>query len=89
MNNDNTNPLHRHEIGQGIIEYALWIILALILIAALLGILTLGVAKLSGIAKNPCAITRSFECSDYQVEQCLASEKYTKEQCVQLVGGGK
>lgn len=38
---------------------------------------------------DPChtANDSSFACRDYQVNQCLASDKYNKEQCIALVGG--
>ena len=38
---------------------------------------------------NPCRNPQSFACLDQRVQECAASEKYTKEQCVILVGGNK
>jgi len=42
---------------------------------------------------NPCRDTtfktdQSFACLDYQVAQCVASERYTRDECIMLVGGG-
>lgn len=38
---------------------------------------------------KPCDDPKSFTCLDQRVKQCVASEQYTKDQCVILVGGNK
>jgi hypothetical protein len=43
-------------------------------------------------SKIPCHDTlfshdQSFACLDYRVQQCAASERYTREECIVLVGG--
>jgi len=38
---------------------------------------------------DPCDAPLSFACLDRRVQECITSEKYTKEQCVVLVGGNK
>jgi len=38
---------------------------------------------------NICTDPYSFQCVDHRVQECIESEKYSKEQCVILVGGNK
>ena len=38
-----------------------------------------------------CANSENIQqaCIDYRIDQCLATERYTMDQCVSLIGGGK
>ena len=66
--------------GQGLVEYALILILVAVVVLVILAIITNG--------NNPCAIDKTtYECRNYQVEQCLKSEQYSREECIALVGG--
>jgi hypothetical protein len=38
---------------------------------------------------QPCDDSQSFICLDHRVQECVASEKYTQDQCVTIVGGNK
>ena len=59
----------------------------LVLLTIILGIIALMI--LVDKSSNPCSTQGSFECKNLRVEQCLASEQYTKDQCVTLIGGGR
>lgn len=42
-------------------------------------------------ATHPCVISQtSYECREYVIDQCLADERFTLEQCIDLAstGGG-
>lgn len=88
MTYSNTSPRKR-EIGQGLVEYGLVLILFAIAVIVIFALLGNAVGNIFNGIENPCFHSDSFECLDHKVNQCLASEKYTKEQCVQLVGGHK
>jgi hypothetical protein len=56
----------------------------------LLALLMLAVVRIStrgGLSLPSCAYSSSYECYVYRVEQCIATEWGTKEQCIQLVDG--
>jgi hypothetical protein len=72
--------------GQGTVEYALILILIVTVIIAVLALVGPGIGNLIG--SNPCWDEDSFTCKNHRVQECLASELYTKEQCVTLIGGG-
>lgn len=72
--------------GQGMVEYALIAVLIVVLLIVIVA--TIG-PKIGVIQEDPCFTQPgSFECRDAQVNQCLETERYTKDQCVILVGGG-
>lgn len=35
----------------------------------------------------PCRNPQSFECKNQSMEECLTTEKYTREECIELMGG--
>lgn len=37
---------------------------------------------------RPCRYPDSFECKSEQVARCLATEEFTREECIILIGGG-
>ena len=53
----------------------------------IVGVIVLANAR---IHETPCTLNQptTFECRSYQVDQCLKSELYTREECIALVGGG-
>lgn len=92
MNDSSTEPPVNKQSGQGIVEYALIAVMILAVVIAIL-VLILPFFDPKNL-ENPCRaivgdVSDSFECLDYKVNQCLASEKYTKDQCVELVGNGE
>lgn len=77
--------------GQGVVEYLLILILCAVVAIVILAVLgpTVGNILQNGIDTGPCwRDTASVECKIAKVEQCMATEQYTKDQCVTLVGGG-
>lgn len=38
---------------------------------------------------SPVHVVSLFEYRDEQVQQCVASDKYTRDECIVLVGGGE
>lgn len=71
------------ESGQGLVEYALIAVLCLVVVIVIAAI----VWPFLFNTDNPCHRigATEFECQDYKVNQCLETEKYTKEQCIDLV----
>lgn len=70
--------------AQGIVEYALILILVLVLVV------TIVVVSLIVAGNEPCASEQdnSFTCRDARVQECIASERYTREECIVLMGSG-
>lgn len=77
--------------GQGIVEYALILILIVVIIIVFVVVFGPFIVRTLGTdhSADPCWTGTIVQCQDSKVEQCLALEKYTKDQCVILVGGGK
>lgn len=75
--------------GQGLVEYALILILIAVVVIVVLALLGPAIGSMLG---NPvlasCMNQQSFECKNAKVEQCLASEQYSREECIALIGGG-
>lgn len=71
--------------GQGLVEYALIVVLVLIVVIVIVALV------LPVIQGNPCVGDNksTYECRDYQVQQCVKDERYNREECIALVGGGK
>lgn len=66
------------------------IVMAIIFVAVFVILfMTLAVKSIDESHANPCHDPQSFTCLDQRVHECVASEKYTQEQCVILVGGNK
>lgn len=56
----------------------------------LIGIIAIGFCIYMATRQpKPCDAPQSFSCIDQRVQECMASDKYSKEQCVILVGGNK
>lgn len=75
----------RKRIALGLIELILWA-------CAVLGVFTAAMLIVFTVMPKtslPCDNPRSFECLDHRVQECVASEAYTKDQCVILIGGNK
>jgi len=76
--------------GQGLVEWALILVLILVLVVVILIVIAAvffpGLENVRG--NNPCRQESSFACKDERVRLCLETERYTKDQCVILVGGG-
>lgn len=70
--------------GQGLVEYALILILVAVVVIVILAVLGPNVGNLFN---KPCMSADSFECKNARVEQCLASEQYSREECIALMGG--
>lgn len=70
--------------GQGLVEYAIVIVLV---IAVIVIVIALFGQVLTGV--NQCSDSKdmSFKCRDYQLQQCIKSEKYSQDECMALVGG--
>lgn len=68
--------------GQGLVEYALILVLIAVIIIVV-------VSLLGSAINSPCHDYKdtSFVCRDYQLQQCIKSEKYSEEECMALVGG--
>lgn len=67
-------------------------IVAALMLVVLFGIGLYFLVSTSVTAKNadPCwARPQSFACIDQRVKECMASEVYTQDQCVILIGGNK
>lgn len=94
MSDSSTQPRVNKQSGQGIIEYILILILVSVVVIVMLTLLAPAIGNvwnnLTGQATyTPCQQnSTSFQCYDFKVNQCLQSEKYTKQQCIDLVGGG-
>lgn len=73
--------------GQGLVEYAL--ILVVIAVVAIVIITLIGGIHIDN--SNPCYGNDDirFVCLDYRVTECVASERYTREECITLIGTGK
>jgi pilus assembly protein Flp/PilA len=75
--------------GQGLVEYALTLLLVAVVVIIILAILgpSIGNMLTNGIDTR-CSNAQSFECKNARVEKCLASEAYSREECIALIGGG-
>jgi hypothetical protein len=70
--------------GEGIIEYALTFALVIVVIIVILALASIFSSD------NPCFKTTSqttYEYRNDQVEQCLKSEQYSRDECIRLVSG--
>jgi hypothetical protein len=65
--------------GQGLVEYALILILVAVCVIVML-------AVFAPLVNNPCFNSGSFACKQARVQECMQSEAFTKEQCVFLMG---
>lgn len=75
--------------GQGLVEYALILILIAVVVIVILAILGPAIGNVfNGVVNNPCLSSQSFECKNHRVEQCMTSEDYSREECIALIGGG-
>lgn len=74
--------------GQGLAEYALIAILVLVVVIVMVALLGATMGNLFSNKVNPCITSQSFECKNHRVEQCLASEDYSRAECIALIGGG-
>lgn len=62
-------------------------IASIAIVIFLVGLLLLGFLT---TPRLPCASDPiSQACIDYRIGQCLKTERYTMDQCVTLIGGGK
>lgn len=59
-----------------------WIVIV-VLVCLLVGGITGFVVSLT---QSPCWRTYSYTCKDYEVQQCLAANKYTHDECINLIG---
>lgn len=76
-------------MGNFVRDYFAEILLTLIVLTAVGAIVYL-LAGLFDPNRPPCSRSSiSFECKDSLVRDCLNSEKYTRDECIALVGGGK
>jgi hypothetical protein len=67
-----------------ILEKGFALIIVFVLVA--LGLL------LFHVISNPCSSTdemMTYYCRNEQVELCMKDERYTREECIELIGGGK
>jgi hypothetical protein len=65
----------------------LFMIAVVIVLTLLLGGLILLISMLP-LFNQPCSFPASFACRNLQVQRCVESELYTREECIALVGGG-
>ena len=71
----------------GLFEFVGGIVLILIGIAWVICMAMLIRSLADSVSKNGWSYNPdSFEWRDRQVQQCLASERYTKDQCITLLG---
>jgi pilus assembly protein Flp/PilA len=79
--------------GQGLIEYLVIIGMVVIVVVVILLLLGPSIGNIisnisSGKTPDCYGVTDStFRCKDYQIQQCIKSEKYTENQCIAIVGG--
>jgi uncharacterized membrane protein len=71
--------------GQGLVEYALILVLVAVVVIVCLAVV---IPVIEG--RDVCSMGQShtWQCRDKKVQECLAQERYTKDQCVTLVSGG-
>lgn len=65
-------------------------IVVIIVIVAVVGAIGIVVLVIQFQNNPPVCIKTddlSYQCRDYQVQQCLKDEQYTREECISLVGG--
>lgn len=76
----------------GLKPWAMILIIVLIGILVTIGIFVLGRVFTKDVTPNNPDVycTRypsTFVCRDVEVKKCMASDRYTQDQCLQLVGG--
>lgn len=78
--------------AQGLVGYV--VILVIVAAMAILAIAFLGppignlIERANAYDARACRYPDSFECKSERVAQCLASEDFTREECIILIGGG-
>lgn len=67
--------------------FAIIVIAVIVLLA--FGLFLLVPSLFSAKDKSPCwsVDDTTYACRDYQVTQCIADDKYSKDQCIALLGG--
>lgn len=70
--------------AQGLVEYVLILILLAVVIFVMLAMLG---PAFGNMANAPCWNETSQACIDHRVNECLKTERYTMDQCVNLIGG--
>ena len=70
----------KHERGQGVVEYALILILVAVVVVCIVAMI--GIASTS--PEDQAAA--EFAERDQRVAACVESERYTREECVVLMG---
>lgn len=68
---------------------AIVVILVIVLVVGLAGIVVMAVQMHDNPPVCIKADDLSYQCRDYQVQQCVKDERYSREECIALVGGGK
>lgn len=75
--------------GQGLVEYALILILIAVVVIVILALLGPAVGNIfANITGNVCMDSGSVDCKIAKVEDCKARDLYTEDQCIDLIGGG-
>lgn len=65
------------------------VILLIMLVGGLTLIISNGLAAMSDPDIKCYSVTdQTFQCRQYQFDQCLQSEAFTRDECLALVGGG-
>lgn len=86
--------MRRSESGQGFIEYAMILILVVVIVVIMVALLKPAmdhasdpsfVATLNASVSATNAANQ-FAYKQRQIDACMSSERYTLEQCIQIVG---
>lgn len=66
-------------------------IFIVVIVAILVGVYAILSGRLSLSNNAPCwsSTDNTYLCRKYQIEQCLADERWDEATCIKIVGGGK
>ena len=79
--------MKKRQAGQGLVEYALILILVAVVVIVILAMLGPTISNM--LTGNPCAVDQTnTDCRKWKVTECMKDEKFTRAECVELVGSG-
>jgi len=78
--------------GQGIVEYVLILVLCVVVVVIVIALVGPSVGNIMSnitnrINDNSTCTNNTFECRQTQFQKCMKTELYTRQECIDMVGG--